>query len=343
MILRRFNLFMTLETPLRGPESDARAGLVRAKLRAMGRVYVVGSANMDLVVRVDRFPKPGETILGTEFATFPGGKGANQAVASGRLGSDVRFVGKVGADSFGDLLVESLKAAGVDIAFLLRDFEVSSGVATITIDGLGQNEIVVVPGANGRLGGDEVRQGLSELAPGDVVLVQMEINIAAVEAALTCGPDGVVRILNPAPPPEEPLPGSLLAKLDFITPNETETQILTGILPVDEESRFAAASELLRRGVRNVVLTLGAEGCCWQTGPGGPCEAGVHLPAERVQAVDTVAAGDAFNGALASFLAEGRPVLEALRWAMKAATISVTRRGAQPSMPTRDEVLRDGV
>lgn len=305
----------------------------------MARVYIVGSANMDLVVRADRFPKPGESVVGSEFATFPGGKGANQAVAAGKLGADVRFVGKVGSDSFGEVLAESLRSAGVDVSALARDPEVPGGVATITIDATGQNEIVVVPGANARVTVDEVRNGLAELADGDVVLVQLETNVPAVEAALESGPSGVVRILNPAPPQLESLPESIFANLDFITPNETETQVLTGILPVDEESRFVAASALLRKGVRNVVLTLGADGCYWQTGPDGPCEAGAHLPAERVKAVDTVAAGDAFNGALAAFLSEGKPVVEALHWAMKVATISVTRHGAQPSMPTRDEVF----
>lgn len=305
----------------------------------MARVYVVGSANMDLVVRADRFPKPGESVLGSEFAMFPGGKGANQAVAAGKLGADVRFVGKVGSDSFGAVLAESLRSAGVDVSALARDPDVPGGVATITIDATGQNEIVVVPGANARVTVDEVRSGLAELADGDVVLVQLETNIPAVEAALAFGPSGVVRILNPAPPQLEPLPESVFANLDFITPNETETQSLTGILPVDEESRFLAASALLRKGVRNVVLTLGADGCYWQTGPDGPCESGAHLPAERVKPVDTVAAGDAFNGALAAFLSEGKSVVEALQWAMKVATISVTRHGAQPSMPTRDEVF----
>ncbi|MFQ3677161.1 MAG: ribokinase [Fimbriimonadaceae bacterium] len=305
----------------------------------MARVYVVGSANMDLMVRADRFPNPGETVLGSAFETFPGGKGANQAVAAGKLGADVRFIGKVGSDSFGEILAQSLRSAGVDVSALARDPDIPGGVAAIVVDASGQNQIVVVRGANARVTADEVRSGLAGLTAGDVVLVQLETNISAVEAALAAGPPGVVRVFNPAPAPSEPLPESVFTGLDFITPNETETHMLTGILPVDEESRFVAASALLKKGVRNVVLTLGADGCYWQTGPDGPCEAGTRLPAEQVQAVDTVAAGDAFNGALAAFLSEGKPAAEAIRWALKAATISVTRPGAQPSMPTRDEVL----
>lgn len=286
-------------------------------------VLVIGSANLDMVFQCDRIPKPGETILGTGFSTHPGGKGANQAVAIGRLDGRVAFMGCVGSDAFGDSLADSLRQAGVDLKWLSRSPDIPTGTACIVVDSSGMNSIVVAPGANGCVTSERVEAVLSEAAH-EVVLCQLEIPLDAVEQASKAA----TFILNPAP--ACPLPEGLLARCAVITPNESETAMLTGIDPATNEDCLRAGKSLLDRGVKNVVITRGAQGSYWVSSAGG----GRSFPAPFVSAIDTTAAGDAFNGALAVFLAEGRDMANAIALANCVGALSTTKRGAQESMPT---------
>ncbi len=292
------------------------------------RVNVVGSANMDLVVRTSRFPSPGETILGGEFSTFPGGKGANQAVAIAKLGGNPLFVGKVGADAFGQELTLSLGRAGVDVSELMVSEDHPTGIAVITVDRSGENTIVVASGANMAISPEEVDMVLTE-SPSTILLSQLEIPLATVIQAGKA--HHRIFVLNPAP--AQALPDELLAMVDVLTPNESETEQLTGIMPVDHESCRKAASILLERGVKNVIITLGSAGCYWK-GPAGEAA----FDAFTVDPVDTTAAGDAFNGGLADALCRGQNLPSAIRFASAVAALSTTRHGAQTSMPTRNEV-----
>ena len=289
-------------------------------------VAVVGSANLDLVFRCSELPRPGQTVLGHSFETHPGGKGANQAVAIGKLGGHVAFVGCVGDDGNGETLRHSLTGAGVDIQYLLTTANSPTGVAPIWVDDAGTNMIVVAPGANFDLSEEHVAFSLGFLQP-SVVLAQLETELEAVRAASLFDRF----ILNPAP--AQPLADELLANCFAITPNETEAEILTGIAPDDEASCLAASGRLLDNGVRNVVITLGSRGCYWATTEGGQ-----HFDAPKVDAIDTTAAGDAFNGALAWYLASDLEFPEAIRRAIRVASVSTTRVGAQESMPTESEV-----
>jgi ribokinase len=293
----------------------------------MPRVAVVGSANLDLVVRAPRFPAPGETLLGGSFATHPGGKGANGAVAAGRLGGVVSFVGVLGRDAFGEVLASSLFGAGVDLSYTLRAEATATGVAQITVDDSGRNTIVVAPGANALLSGENVTTALDVVSP-DVTLASLEIPQEAVAACV--GKSGLF-ILNPAPAAE--LPEELLPAIDLFTPNQKETHFYTGIEPSDDASCLEAAGKLFDRGIRKVVITLGERGC-FLAMP----EAGRYIPNLEVKAVDTTGAGDAFNGALATFLAEGRSMENALALANCVGALTCTRAGAQDSMPTLAEL-----
>ncbi|CAN5684965.1 ribokinase [soil metagenome] len=292
----------------------------------MTSVLVVGSANMDLVFRSSRIPKVGETILGESFATHPGGKGANQAVAIGRLGGTIAFAGCVGEDAFGAELRESLEAASVDTRHL-RTVEGPSGTAGILVDAEGRNLIVVAPGANGKVSSSHVGEAIRDTRP-EVVLAQLEIPQEAILAAATAERF----VLNPAP--ARPLPPSLVKRCYAITPNESEIAALTGIDPIDEAACERATHLLLDQGVVYVVLTLGERGCYVASTQGGK-----HLPPPRVTPLDTTAAGDAFNGALAMFLAEGRDIENAAALANCVGALSTTKAGAQTSMPSR-EALR---
>lgn len=304
---------------------DAREQNGEARRTAL----VVGSANMDLVVSCDHFPQPGETLLARDFGTFPGGKGANQAVACAKLGGQVQFLGKMGRDAFRDTLAAGLARDGVLLDGLLTDSEAPTGVALVTVDARGENTIVVASGSNMRLTPGDLEKHEALFAEAAVVLVQLEIPLETVtRAAELAHAYGALVVLNPAP--ARPLPDALLRMVDFLTPNQTEAARLAGFAPDGTATAESAARVLLARGVRHVLVTLGKEGALLVT------EDGVErFPAFRVQPVDTTAAGDAFNGALAYALADRQPLEKAIRLAHAVAACAVTRRGAQPSMPDR--------
>lgn len=297
-------------------------------------VVVMGSINMDLVVQTPRLPLPGETVTGSSFQIFPGGKGANQAVACARLGARTIMVGRVGCDAFGSQLMASLESNGVDISHVAIEPEAASGVAIITIDDQAENNIIVVPGANGRILDADLSYLDQTLDQASILLLQLEIPlktvIAAAELAMM---RGCTVILDPAP--AIPLPAALYRHTDILTPNASEAAQLVGF-PVETLSDAERASEtLLNKGGRTVIIKMGERGAYSlnrQTG-------GAFYPALPVAAVDTVAAGDAFNGALAVALMEGRPVAEAMHWAVAAGALAVSKEGAQPAMPTRRELL----
>lgn len=291
-------------------------------------IAVVGSANMDLVVHCERLPAPGETVVGHGSEKNTGGKGANQAVAAGRLaipGMDVFFIGCIGEDDHGRALIESLATARVNVDYVRTTDRAPTGTALITVDEQGQNTIVIDPGANAMLASDHVARALTEIAP-DVTVVQLEIIDEAVYAAAGYGR----LILDPAP--ARYLDTEFLQQVEIVTPNELETLALTGIMPIDEFAQYRAAQSLLEKGIKQVVIKLGANGVYWANGRDE-----LRIPAPRVEAVDTTAAGDAFAGALAVFLAEGSDIEAALTNAVRVASLSVTRHGAQAAMPTRAE------
>jgi ribokinase len=296
-------------------------------------IVVFGSINMDLVVRAPHIPIPGETILGSDFVMVPGGKGANQAVAAARLGATVYMVGAVGGDAFGPQLRQSLANYGVDTTHV-RQSDAASGVALITVDDKGENSIVVASGANMRLPADILDELDQALAQATILLLQLEIPLdLVITAAHLAKKRGVMVILDPAPAPIQPLPAELLHVIDVITPNESETAALTGITPVDTAHATHAATQLHALGVPNVIIKRGGHGVLWSSDGKS-----VAQPAFQVPVVDTVAAGDSFNGSLATALAEQQYWTDALRFAAASAAISVTRRGAQQSMASRDEV-----
>ncbi len=295
-------------------------------------IVVVGSSNTDMIIKLDRIPRPGETILGGEFVTAAGGKGANQAVAAARAGGRVSFIARVGQDVFGDQAVAGFVKDRIDVEHVARDKAAPSGVALIFVARDGENSLAVASGANGRLSPADVKKARKVIASAAVLVMQLETPLATVQAAAeTAAKAGVSVILNPAP--AQPLPDELLRLVSILTPNETEAELLTGIKVDDEASAGRTADRLLARGVRTVIITLGPRGA--------------FVAAEGVrklirgfprQAVDTTAAGDVFNGALAVALAEGQALEQSVRFANAAAAISVTRLGAQPSAPKRKEI-----
>ncbi|OQA01137.1 MAG: Ribokinase [Planctomycetes bacterium ADurb.Bin412] len=296
------------------------------------RVMVVGSSNMDLVIRAGRIPRVGETILGDQFRMIPGGKGANQAVAAARLGAEVFLVTRLGGDLYGKELRAQFAAFGIRDKYILQTDEVSTGVAGIFVDQQGCNVIVVVPGANHKLTPEDVGQAASDIRAAGAVVAQLEVPLETVQyAAETAYQYKVPFILNPAP--AQPLGKGLLEKTAIITPNETEAEILTDIRVEDQDSAFSAAARLREMGVESVIITMGQKGYAVAT----PKEK-LFCPAIAVAAVDTTAAGDAFTGSLAWGIAGGRSITEAARFANYVAALSVTREGAQPSMPAYEEV-----
>lgn len=296
------------------------------------KVVVVGSLNMDLVTRAPRLPKGGETLIGESFCTIPGGKGANQAVAAARLGAKVSMVGCVGSDAYGQQLRGALLAEGIDCQSV-SVVAGSSGVALIVVDDNSQNAIVIVAGANGVLTPDVLDRFDEVLRGADVIICQLEVPDATVGHALKRGRElGKTVILNPAPA-SRPLPADWYACIDYLIPNESEAAVLSGLAVDSLETAEAAATQLLAAGAGKVIVTLGAQGLMFANGASFQ-----HFPAPLVKAVDTTAAGDTFVGGFAAALADGKSEVEAIRFGQVAAALSVTRAGAQPSIPTLLEV-----
>lgn len=302
-------------------------------------IIVFGSINIDLVATTPRLPVAGETLLGHDFFKAPGGKGANQAVASARLGIATYMVGRVGAQGFAAELVSSLQASGVQTDNVFLDETVSSGVAIISVDDTGENQILVIPGANGRVNQEDVER-LSRLLPqATALLLQFEIPMSAVVAAAKAAREAGVRVILDPAPVQSDVPDELYSLVDIITPNEVEAAQLVGF-PVDgEESATKAAAVLRQRGVKNAIVKLGAKGvfCATQ-------EESFFIPSFPVHTVDTTAAGDAFNGGLAAALHQGLSLRQAVVWGAAAGALAATKPGAQPSLPDRltfDEFLKE--
>jgi ribokinase len=298
----------------------------------MNKIWVIGSANTDMVVKTDKLPLPGETLLGGSFFINAGGKGANQAVAAARLGGHVTLVAKVGKDLFGKETMEGLKKENIDTEYVFTDENAPTGTACIIVNAEGENYIVVAPGANANLLPADIEK-LNHISEAEIILVQLEIPMATIEyIAKSAKAHHQKLIINPAP--ARTLSNELLAGLFLITPNETEASFLTGISVTDEATASEAAAVLLNQGVQNVIITLGRQGACFQNR-----EAKFLVKAPVVQAVDTTAAGDTFSGALAVALTEGMEWEKAIQFAVQAASISVTRMGAQASVPYRKEII----
>ena len=298
----------------------------------MKRIIVIGSSNTDMVIKTEKLPAPGETILGGKFLMNPGGKGANQSVAASRLGGKVTFISKRGNDLFGNQAVGLLMREGVDTQYIVKDLVLPSGVALITVDSTGENSIVVAPGSNGNLLKEDIPSVIFDTGKFEILLLQLEIPIDTVEySAVIASEHGIKVILNPAP--ARKLSDNLLKNTWLITPNETEAETITGVIITDIPSAERAAELIQERGVKNVIITLG--------------EAGAYIKSEnytglipgiKVKPVDTTAAGDVFNGALAVAISEGSDLKDAVIFANEAAAISVTRMGAQASAPYRNEI-----
>jgi ribokinase len=297
-----------------------------------GKIFVMGSSNTDMVVKAEKFPLPGETIMGGTFFMNPGGKGANQAVAAARLGGEVTFLAKIGKDIFGNQALQQFQQEGIDTQYMVTDPEKPSGVALITVDAKGENNIVVAPGANAALMPSDLEPARRALQQSEILLMQLEIPLDTVAAAARIAADlGIKVILNPAP--ARSLPAEILQGLYLITPNESEAETLTGIAISNLATAEIAAEKLRQKGVANVVITLGAQGALVFT-----AETVQHVPAPAVTPIDTTAAGDVFNGALAVALAEGQNLVQAVTFANQAAAFSVTKLGAQASAPTREDL-----
>jgi ribokinase len=297
------------------------------------KITVIGSSNTDMVVITEALPKPGETLLGGKFLMNPGGKGANQAVAAARLGGQISFVAKTGNDVFGQQAKELFKKEGIDTSSVFTDKVNPSGVALINVDGHGENCIAVAPGANDNLTIDDIDAAKNHILSSEIVLLQLEIPIETVQYSINLAfRAGKKIILNPAP--ARKIPEELYKQLYMITPNETEAEVLTGVHVTDESSALMASEILKTKGTQNVIITLGSRGSFVFSGGKGRL-----IPAPKVKAIDTTAAGDVFNGALCVGLAEGLPLEEAVVFAGKAASISVTRMGAQASAPYRAEIV----
>jgi len=293
----------------------------------MPKIVVVGSANTDMVVKSPRIPGPGETVIGGEFLLAAGGKGANQAVAAARLGADVTFVACLGNDIFGNQAIVGYQHEGIDTTYIVRDPEAASGVALIIVDAHGENSIAVASGANARLSAADVERAADRICQADLLLVQLEVPMGAVRKAIELAHNaGVPVILNPAPAQE--IDPGLLRMVTLATPNEHEIRVVVG-----RQDQDAAISAMLEAGTQTVLVTIGKQGVIWAS------EATrTRVPAFEVQAVDTTAAGDAFNGGLACALGRGEPIEDAIKYANAVAALSVTRMGAQPSLPTAEQV-----
>ena len=295
-------------------------------------VVVVGSLNMDLVMRTPRVPVGGETLHGHEFSTLPGGKGANQAVACARLGAKVSMIGQVGNDGFGTTLRDGLAADGIDVSGVLQTTAVGTGVAMILVEDIGQNRIVLAAGANGALTPDDIEAQAALIGGAAMLVLQLEVPMPVVERAIAIAHNaGVPVLLNPGP--AKPLAEPLWSQIDILIPNESEAELLSGIAVTDAASAYTAARVFRQRGVKCVLITLGANGVAVIDDAGER-----HLPAHVVKAVDTTAAGDTFIGGLTAGLVEGMAMDEAVALGQRASALCVTRHGAQPSIPYRREI-----
>ena len=296
-------------------------------------VVVIGSLNMDLVMRTPRVPVGGETLHGHEFSTLPGGKGANQAVACARLGGTVGMIGQVGADGFGDTLRAGLSADGIDVSGVKQASSVGTGVAMILVEDIGQNRIVLAAGANGALTPADIDAHAALIGGAAMLVLQFEVPMPVVQRAIEIAhAAGVPVLLNPGP--AAPLPAPLWSQIDILVPNETEAALLSGIAVSDVASAYVAARVFRQRGVKCVLITLGANGVAVVDD-----RSERHLPAHVVKAVDTTAAGDTFIGGLTAGLVEGLRLDEAVALGQRASALCVTRHGAQPSIPYRREIV----
>jgi ribokinase len=295
-------------------------------------IIVFGSINLDLTAYVTRLPESGETITGRSFLTAPGGKGANQAVCAARLGAPTVFIGRIGRDAFGDQALAAVSAEGADTSHVWIDPDAGTGLAVISVNEQAENTIIIIPGANGRLDGNDVDRASKLLDGNSIVMLQLETPLdSSIQLASLARERGAKVILDPAP--AVPLPGELLRVVDIITPNEVETKILTGILPLNNQDASRAAQILLDRGVNTAIIKMGAQGAYFENN----LTSG-FIPPFPIQPVDSVAAGDAFNGGLAVALFGGKSLEEAVRWGAAAGAIACTRKGAIPSMPHREEL-----
>jgi len=298
----------------------------------MTKILVIGSSNTDMIVKTERFPLPGETILGGNFFMFPGGKGANQAVAAARLGAEVCFICKVGGDIFGQKALDGFINEKIDTQYCIKAQDLASGVALIIVNEAGENEIVVAPGANNNLTTSDIDESQAAITESEIILLQLETPIETVEYTINkAAKAGKKVVLNPAP--AQSINSEVYRSLFLITPNETEAKILTGIPVYDLESADHAAQELLNKGVQNVIITMGSKGAFFKN-----TIEKIFVPAQNVKAIDTTAAGDVFNGALVVGISRGLGWQEAIEFANAAAGISVTRMGAQASAPYLTEL-----
>ena len=300
------------------------------------KIVVVGSSNTDMVIKMERLPIPGETIIGGDFIMAAGGKGANQAVAAARLGGEVTFVARVGTDMFGKQAIQNFQHEGINTNFIIEDDFSPSGVALIFVDRKGENSIAVASGANSKLSEQDVAKAEEEIKNAKVMLLQLETPLETVRYAVRLASEtGTKVILNPAP--ARKLDEGLLRMITVLSPNESETELLTGVKVEDEKSAKQAAEVLRAIGIANVVITMGSKGSFLVTE-----DQAVMLPTKKIEAMDTTAAGDAFNGALAYALAKNEPIEDAVRFANLVGAFSATKMGAQPSMPSFDEIQQFG-
>jgi ribokinase len=297
------------------------------------KILVFGSINMDLTTYSEKLPRPGETLHGTSYITVPGGKGNNQAVACARLGAETMMIGRVGNDTFGKEVLDLIAKENVDTSQIITDENAGTGLATINVDKNAENVIIVIPGANHTLDSSDVDRAKEFLDSTDVLMLQLEVSLEPTyDLARIAKEKGVKVVFDPAP--ARSLPEYVYELVDYMTPNEVETEQLVGIKPTNPEEAAKAATLLRKKGVGCAIIKLGAQGAYYD------CEEGNgFVPAFKVNAIDTVAAGDAFNAGFAVAIAEGKEISEAVRWGAAAGAIATTRKGALPAMPFREELL----